>query len=95
MRKSRYIVAIAALFTLGILSAEAIDHPGATLPVASPERLALVSAGKPLPIVVSSNDNPAVLHAAKNLQKDFERVTGILPFMGDNTQAKTAIILGI
>ena len=94
MRKSRYIVAIAALFTLGILSAEAIDHPGATLPVASPERLALVSAGKPLPIVVSSNDNPAVLHAAKNLQKDFERVTGILPFMGDDTQAKTAIIIG-
>lgn len=94
MRKSRYIVAIAALFTLGILSAEAIDHPGATLPVASPERLALVSAGNPLPIVVSSNDNPAVLHAAKNLQKDFERVTGILPLMGDNTQAKTAIIIG-
>ena len=94
MRKSRYIIAIAALFTLGILSAEAIDHPGATLPVASPERLALVSAGKPLPIVVSSNDNPAVLHAAKNLQKDFERVTGILPFMGDNTQAETAIIIG-
>ena len=94
MRKSRYIIAIAALFTLGILSAEAIDHPGATLPVASPERLALVSAGKPLPIVVSSNDNPAVLHAAKNLQKDFERVTGTLPFMGDDTQAKTAIIIG-
>lgn len=94
MRKSRYIIAIAALFTLGILSAEAIDHPGATLPVASPERLTLVSAGKPLPIVVSSNDNPAVLHAAKNLQKDFERVTGTLPFMGDNTQAKTAIIIG-
>ena len=94
MRKSRYIVAIAALFTLGILSAEAIDHPGATLPVASPERLALVSDGKPLPIVVSSSDNPAVLHAAKNLQKDFERVTGILPFMGDDTQAQTAIIIG-
>ena len=94
MRKSRYIIAIAALFTLGILSAEAIDHPGATLPVASPERLSLVSAGKPLPIVVSSSDNPAVLHAAKNLQKDFERVTGILPFMGDNTQAETAIIIG-
>ena len=94
MRKSRYIIAIAALFTLGILRAEAIDHPGATLPVASPERLSLVSAGKPLPIVVSSNDNPAVLHAAKNLQKDFERVTGILPFMGDNTQAETAIIIG-
>ena len=94
MRKSRYIIAIAALFTLGILSAEAIDHPGATLPVASPERLALVSDGKPLPIVVSSSDNPAVLHAAKNLQKDFERVTGILPFMGDNTQAETAIIIG-
>ena len=94
MRKSRYIIAIAALFTLGILSAEAIDHPGATLPVASPERLALVSDGKPLPIVVSSSDNPAVLHAAKNLQKDFERVTGILPFMGDDTQAQTAIIIG-
>ena len=94
MRKSRYIIAIAALFTLGILRAEAIDHPGATLPVASRERLALVSAGKPLPIVVSSSDNPAVLHAAKNLQKDFERVTGILPFMGDDTQAETAIIIG-
>ncbi len=94
MRKSRYIIAIAALFTLGILSAEAIDHPGATLPVASPERLALVSAGKPLPIVVSSNDNPAVLHAAKNLQKDFERVTGTLPSMVDDIQAQTAIIIG-
>ena len=94
MRKSRFIFAVAALFTLGVLSAEAIDHPGATLPVASPERMSLVVSGKPIPILVSSSDNPAVLHAAKNLQGDFCRVTGTLPYMGDNMQVQSAIIIG-
>ena len=94
MRKFRYIIAIAALFTLAIQSAEAIDHPGATLPVTSPDRLAVVTSGKPVPIFVSSSDNPAVLHAAKDLQEDFERVTGTLPYMGDKTQSETAIIIG-
>ena len=85
---------ITALFTLGILSAEAIDHPGMTLPVTSSERFALVSDGAPLPIIVSSSDDPAVLHAAKNLQEDFAKVTGTMPFIGDALQAQTAIIAG-
>ena len=44
--------------------------------------------------MVSPSDNPAVLHAAKDLQEDFGRVTGTLPYMGDKTQAQTAIIIG-
>ncbi|MBR5299158.1 MAG: glycosyl hydrolase 115 family protein [Bacteroidales bacterium] len=94
MRKYRYAFLITALFTLGILSAEAIDHPGMTLPVTSSERFALVSDGAPLPIIVSSSDDPAVLHAAKNLQEDFAKVTGTMPFIGDALQAQTAIIAG-
>ena len=94
MRKSGYILAVSALLTLGIFSAKAIDHPGATLPVKSSERFSLVSSGNPIPILVSPSDNPAVLHAAKNLQEDFGRVTGTLPYMGDKTQMQAAIIIG-
>ena len=94
MRKSGYIFAVSALLTLGIFSAKAIDHPGATLPVTSSERFSLVTSGKPVPILVSPSDNPAVLHAAKDLQEDFGRVTGTLPYMGDKAQMQAAIIIG-
>ena len=94
MKKSRYIFAIAALFTLGIMRVEAIDHPGVTLPVTSSERLSLVTSGKPLPILVSSSDDPAVLHAAKNLQEDFYRVTGTRPEMGAQLVSSDAVIIG-
>ena len=60
---------IAALLMLE--SAFAIDHPKATVPSLSAERFTLVADGTPNPIVVSSEENTAILRAAENLVSDF------------------------
>ena len=75
MRKLAKVATILSLFLLVVFRAEAIDHPGATLPLKSADRFVLVSEGAPLPLLVSETDDPAVLHAAKDLQEDFYRVT--------------------
>ena len=75
------------------LSAMAIDHPKATLPVVSGDRFTLVENGKPLPIMVSQSEDKAILHAAANLVEDFERVTGIKPAMSEKVAADRAVII--
>ena len=90
----RNIIALITLLILSVFRVDAIDHPGATLPVKSSERFNLVSEGIPLSLLVSESDNPAVLHAARNLQEDFLRVTGVKPAMGSQTEAGTALIIG-
>ena len=90
----RNIIALITLSILSVFRVDAIDHPGATLPVKSSERFNLVSEGIPLSLLVSESDNPAVLHAARNLQEDFLRVTGVKPAMGSQTEAGTALIIG-
>ena len=75
--KIKKILCLVAVFMT--LSAMAIDHPKATLPVVSGDRFTLVENGKPLPIIVSQSEDKAILHAAANLVEDFERVTGVKP----------------
>jgi hypothetical protein len=94
MRMYRNIIALITLLILSVFRVDAIDHPGATLPVKSAERFNLVSEGIPLSLLVSESDNPAVLHAARNLQEDFLRVTGVKPAMGSQAGAGTALIIG-
>jgi len=79
---------------LATFTAQAIDHPKATLPVVSADRFTLVEDGRPNPIFVSSGENTAILRAANNLVEDFERVTGVKPAMSDNGKAERAIIIG-
>ena len=86
------LLCIAAAFIT--LSANAIDHPKATLPVVSADRFTLVQDGVPVPIVVSQADDKAVLRAADNLVKDFERVSGAKPVLSDVPKSDRAIIIG-
>ena len=86
------LLAFAALIAWS--DAQAIDHPKATLPVISSERFTLVEDGRPDPIVVSSTEDKAVLRAAGNLVKDFERVTGNRPAMSETASSDRAIIIG-
>ena len=79
---------------LATFTAQAIDHPKATLPVVSADRFTLVEDGRPNPIFVSSGENTAILRAANNLVEDFERVTGVKPAMSENGKAERAIIIG-
>lgn len=79
---------------LVVISANAIDHPKATLPVVSSERFTLVKDGKPVSIVVSLTEDKAILRAADNLVLDFERVTGNKPSVSDVPQSACPIIIG-
>ena len=79
---------------LVMLTANAIDHPKATLPVISPDRFTIVEDGKPDSIIVSPLEDKAILRAADNLVKDFERVTGNRPVLSEGVKAERAIIIG-
>lgn len=83
-----------ALLACLSLTAAAIDHPGAVKSVISADRFTLVEAGRPIAIVVSESDDKAVLRAAGDLQKDFERVTGVLPTLSGNPSTDRVIIVG-
>jgi hypothetical protein len=58
--------------------------------------LALVQDGAAIPLVLDPNDEPGVLRAARDLQSDIERVTGVRPELltRDGAQPETAIIAG-
>ena len=77
-----------------VISANAIDHPKATLPLVSSERFTLVEDGQPVSIVVSRTEDKAILRAADNLVLDFERVTGNKPALSDIPQSARVIIIG-
>ncbi len=86
------LLALAALAMA--LTAQAIDHPKATLPVVSPDRFSLVEDGQPVSVIVSQTEDKAILRAAGDLVKDFERVTGRKPAFSETPVAQTAIIIG-
>ena len=86
------LLSLAAAFIL--ISANAIDHPKATLPLVSSERFTLVEDGQPVSIVVSRTEDKAILRAADNLVLDFERVTGNKPALSDIPQSARVIIIG-
>ena len=86
------LLSLAAAFI--VISANAIDHPKATLPLVSSERFTLVEDGQPVSIVVSRTEDKAILRAADNLVLDFERVTGNKPALSDIPQSARVIIIG-
>lgn len=85
-----------SLAAMVILSSHlyAMDHPGAVRSCVSPDRFTLVENGSPIPILVSSSDDKAVLRAASDLQKDFMRVTGRTPYLGEIPESGRMIIIG-
>ena len=66
-------LAFAASATFGI------DNPGITFAGNGRDGFALVEKGRPAAKIVVECGEPAVKIAARNLAKDFERVTGALP----------------
>ena len=86
------LLSLAAAFI--VISANAIDHPKATLPLVSSERFTLVEDRQPVSIVVSRTEDKAILRAADNLVLDFERVTGNKPALSDIPQSARVIIIG-
>ena len=73
--KSHVMAAVA----LAALTAVAMDHPGAVADRLAPDRFTLVENGRPAVRIVVECGEPAVKIAARNLAKDYERVTGALP----------------
>ena len=72
----------------------AIDHPGIPRPVKSVSDFVLIEDGKPVPIIVSSTDDTAVLRAAANLQNDFFMVCGTRPEIRESAETDRAVIAG-
>ena len=94
MKTARNILSILCLCVAASLDLSAIDNPGMTVPVRSADRFTIVADGVAIPLIVSDTDDSAVLHASRNLQEDFGRVTGVQPVLGAKTDAPTAIIIG-
>ena len=65
-----------AAVALAALTAVAMDHPGAVADRLAPDRFTLVENGRPAAKIVVECSEPAVKIAARNLDADFERVTG-------------------
>ena len=76
------------------IPANALDHPKAVLPTLSPDRFTLAESGHPVPIMVSAAEDKAILRAAEDLVKDFERVTGNKPHLSDKVSTDRVIIIG-
>ena len=87
----KLLLALAACILFSAVMS-AIDHPDAVRPYVSPERFTLVENGNPLPIVVSQSEDKAILRAASDLQKDFFRVTGVKPALGESVSEKIILI---
>ena len=94
MKTARNILSILCFCVAASLDLSAIDNPGMTVPVRSADRFTIVADWVAIPLIVSDTDDSAVLHAARNLQEDFGRVTGTQPVLGAKTDAPTAIIIG-
>lgn len=73
------------------LAASALDHPGITTTRPAADDFTLIAAGQPVPVLVDSADNSAVLIAADNLRGDFARVCGT---KAGRTPQSRAIIAG-
>ena len=60
----------------------------------APGAVVLARAGAVAPICTAPDDWPGVLRAARDLQADFERVTGVKPAFGSAGPAPAAVLIG-
>lgn len=85
---------LVALFALLCSVAAAIDNKGITFGELSPDRFTLVEEGMPDAILIDEQEDAGVRIAARNLQSDFERVTGKAAELLSQPDAKRMIIVG-
>ena len=81
------------LFAL-CLDAGAIDNRGITFSQLASDRFTLVENGTPNAILIDEQEDTGVMIAAKNLQNDFERVTGKTADLLFEPGAKRVVIVG-
>ena len=89
---------IRSLFTLffltATLSANAIDHPGASQPTVGAGRFTLINDHQPTAILCDPSDDAGVLRAVRSLEDDFQRVCGQRPAELHEAKVATCIIIG-
>lgn len=85
---------LVALFVMLCSVAAAIDNKGITFGELSPDRFTLVEEGMPDAILIDEQEDAGVRIAARNLQSDFERVTGKAAELLSQPDAKRMIIVG-
>lgn len=86
-----------ALFCItAVTGYAALGDPPIVTFAAEPGAFPLVASGKASPLVVDAEDWPGVVRAARDLQADMERVTGIQPTLAHSTsgQGDTLVIVG-
>lgn len=94
------LIAVSLAIFLGTASATEVTSP--TTP-ARPDNIivttaesgivALAHAGHVVPLAVSATDFPGVVRAARDLQADFARVTGVTPSFGTDTVPSTDTVI--
>lgn len=85
---------LALLLIILCLNVQAIDHKGITFTQLVPERFTLAENGNPNAILVDEQEDIGVMIATKNLQNDFEKVTGKAAELLFEPGAKRMIIVG-
>lgn len=85
---------VVTLCLLALSGAMANDYKSLISATLSQDRFTLVEGGKPVSIIVSSDEDPAILRATRNLQEDFFRVTGSRPELGEDASSDRVIIIG-
>ncbi|RXK53533.1 glycosyl hydrolase [Oleiharenicola lentus] len=74
----------------------ALSETSLVVPAGTAGALPLVTGAQPAPLFAADNDWPGVLRAARDLQKDIERVTGRKPEFSTSmtVQAPVAVLIG-
>ena len=93
MRKRRMLMVLLAVSWL-IGSAWAIDNKGITFGQPAADCFTLVEGGEVTPILLDEKDDVGVAIAAKNLQDDFRKVTGMKAELLHSVKGKRLIVVG-
>ena len=93
MRKRRMLMVLLAVSWL-IGSAWAIDNKGITFGQPAADCFTLVEGGEVTPILLDEKDDIGVAIAAKNLQDDFRKVTGMQAELLHSVKGKRLIVVG-
>lgn len=93
MRKRRMLMVLLAVSWL-IGSAWAIDNKGITFGQPAADCFTLVEGGEVTPILLDEKDDVGVAIAAKNLQDDFRKVTGMQAELLHSVKGKRLIVVG-
>jgi hypothetical protein len=85
-----------AIVLAAVSVASAIETESYIAAEAGAGRFALATSGTTAPLLVSADDWPGVVRAAKNLQADIGRVTGVEPQLstGEVSAEKSLVLIG-